>query len=278
VVDSVQALSGRFVDLTAALLQGRETQPSSGQPGGLRDRFSRAMTGAGLKVDVAAGMRDLVLRGTALGPQGRWIVAAANSGLATLAFKHRNYDAALSHLGGAVAAGYSNCVALNDPIFRPFWSDPRFTAIYGRMRISEADLDELLWLTREIQAMSRDATQASIDNIGRHDTGVSLLAQAPMPMREPQTAGVFVARLELLAVQRVLQQLAMNADISRSSGNVSLSLIDDSWDERRARRDSWEADRVERARQRAAEARAFRERPGAGRALMPCPPLGSVVV
>ncbi|MGR7000641.1 hypothetical protein ACU686_25645 [Yinghuangia aomiensis] len=78
-VDSVRALSGRFVDLTAALLQGREAQPSSGQPGGLRDRFSRAMTGAGLKVDVAAGMRDLVLRGTALGPQGPWIVAAANS-------------------------------------------------------------------------------------------------------------------------------------------------------------------------------------------------------
>lgn len=277
-VDSVQSLSSRFVDLNVAILQGRDAQPPSGPPGGLRDRFSRAMAGAGLRVDAAAGMRDLVLRGTALGPRGQWIVAAANSALAALAFKHRNYDAALSHLGGAVAAGYSNCVALNDPVFRPLWSDPRFTAIYGRMRISEADLDELIWLAREVQAMSREATQASIDNIGRHDTGVSLLAQAPLPTREPQTAGVFAARLELVAVQTVLQQLAMNSDINRSANNISLSLIDDSWNERQARRDGWEADRVERERQRAAQARAFRERPGAGRALMPCPPLGSLVL
>ncbi|MGR7000640.1 hypothetical protein ACU686_25640 [Yinghuangia aomiensis] len=144
----------------------------------------------------------------------------------------------LSHLGGAVAAWLQpNCVALNDPIFRPFWGDPRFTAIYGRMRVSEADLDELLWLTRNPgDEPGSDAGVHRIASDGRHQ-GV-LLAQAPAAHAEPQTAGVFVARLELIAVQRVLQQLAMNSDINRSSNNISLSLIDDSWDDRQARRDS----------------------------------------
>ncbi|MEV6951003.1 hypothetical protein [Streptomyces sp. NPDC051183] len=68
----------------------------------------------------------------------------------------------------------------------------------------------------------------------------------------------------------------MKAEFQRSSGNTSLSLIDDTWDYTRARRDAWHADNLESRYQRAADARAFVERPGAGTMLMPCPPLGSI--
>jgi hypothetical protein len=92
----------------------------------------------------------------------------------------------------------------------------------------------------------------------------------------PHTAGVLVTRLDLTAVQRVLQQAAMDSDISRSGNNISLSLIDDSWDHSAARRDAWRADNLDYDRQRAAMARAFRERPGVRADLVPCPPLGSL--
>ncbi|KJY29189.1 hypothetical protein VR46_37310, partial [Streptomyces sp. NRRL S-444] len=79
---------------------------------------------------------------------------------------------------------------------------------------------------------------AAVDNIGRLDTGVSPLPQAPMPTREPNTPGVLITRIDLAATQTALQQAALKAEFQRSSGNTSLSLIDDSWDYERARRDA----------------------------------------
>ncbi|MFG2874687.1 hypothetical protein ACGFYU_06705 [Streptomyces sp. NPDC048337] len=144
------------------------------------------------------------------------------------------------------------------------------------MRITSADLDELFWLHREMQIMSEDATRASIDNIGRLDTGVSLLPQAPMPTREPDTLGLLITRIELAATRTALQQAALKWEFQRSSGNTSLGLIDDSWDYDRARRDAWDADSLESQREQAAAARAFVARPGADTRLIPCPPLGSI--
>jgi len=68
----------------------------------------------------------------------------------------------------------------------------------------------------------------------------------------------------------------VKADFQRSSGNTSLSLIDDSWDYAHARRDAWHADELDSQRLQAAAARAFVERTGAGTMLVPCPPLGSI--
>lgn len=143
------------------------------------------------------------------------------------------------------------------------------------MRITQADLDEFFWLHQETQLMVRDAQTAAVDNIGRLDTGVSLL---PEPPADPGTEhpGVLVARIDLAATQTALQQAALKSEFQRSSGNTSLSLIDDSWDYDRARRDAWHADELDSRRLRAAEARAFVERPGAGTLLIPCPPLGSI--
>ncbi|MFD7325762.1 hypothetical protein ACFV9D_32595 [Streptomyces sp. NPDC059875] len=230
----------------------------------------------GAAVVGTAGLHDVVARATALGPDGAWLVAAGHSSLGGIAIARGQADEAIFHLDAAVAAGFNDCVALHVAPIRPLHHDPRFRALYQRMRITQADLDEFFWLHQEMQIMSRDAQRASIDNIGRHDTGVSLLPQAPMPTREPNTLGVLITRIELAATQTALQQAAVKWDLQRSSGNTSLSLIDDSWDYARARRDAWHADELESHRLQAAEARAFVERPGAGTMLVPCPPLGSI--
>ncbi|GAA2641431.1 hypothetical protein GCM10010425_54060 [Streptomyces spororaveus] len=222
------------------------------------------------------GFHDVVARATALGPDGAWLVAAGHSSLGILAVLRGEANQGILHLDAAVTAGYNDCVALHVAPLRPLHDDPRFRALYQRMRITQADLDEFFWLHQETQLMVRDAQTAAVDNIGRLDTGVSLLPQAPLPTREPNTPGVLVARIDLAATQTALQQAALKSEFQRSSGNTSLSLIDDSWDYDRARRDAWHTDELDSRRLRAAEARAFVERPGAGTLLIPCPPLGSI--
>ncbi|MEU6867174.1 hypothetical protein ABZ924_28675 [Streptomyces sp. NPDC046876] len=224
----------------------------------------------------SAGLQDVVARARALGPDGTWLVAAGHASLAGLAIARGQADQVVFHLDAAVAAGFNDCVALHSAPVRPLHADPRFRALYQRMRITAADLDEFLWLHREMQIMAQEAQTARVDNIGRLDTGVSLLPQAPMPTREPNTPGVLITRIDLAATQTALQRAALKAEFQRSSGNTSLSLIDDPWDQTRALRDAWHADELESRRRRAAEARAFVERPGADTTLVPCPPLGSI--
>ncbi|MGW3040611.1 hypothetical protein ACWC9T_11310 [Kitasatospora sp. NPDC001159] len=222
------------------------------------------------------GLHDLVARATALGPDGAWLAASGRASLGGLACAQGQAELAILHLEAAVSGGFNDCVALHMALMLPLHQDPRFRALYERMRITQADLDEFFWLHREMQIMVREAQDASVDNIGRLDTGVSLLPQAPMPTREPNTLGVLITRIDLAATQTALQQAAVKAEFQRSSGNTSLSLIDDSWDYPRAMRDAWHADELETRRRQAAEARAFVERPGAGTTLIPCPPLGSI--
>lgn len=225
---------------------------------------------------VGAGLQDVVARAAALGPDGTWLVAAGHACLSELALVRGEADRGILHLDVAVTAGFNDCVALHAAHLRPLHHDPRFQALYQRMRVTPADLDEFLWLHQEMQLMAQDAQKATVDNIGRLDTGVSLLPQAPMPTREPNTPGILITRIDLAAVQTALRQAALKLEFQRSSGNTSLSLIDDSWDYSHARRDAWDADALESQYLRAAEARAFVERPGAGTMLIPCPPLGSI--
>ena len=227
-------------------------------------------------VDVATGFHDVITRATALGPDAAWLAGAGHSGLAALAFRHAQLDRALSHLDAAVTAGFNDCVALHAAALRPQHDDPRFRAIYQRIRITTADLDELLWIHREIHIMSRDAARASTENIGRHDTGISLLPAAPIPTRVPNTPGVLITRIDLAATQTVLQRAIMKADISRAGGNASISAVSYNWDDARARRDAWRADDLESQRRQAAAARAFVERPGVSTLVDPCPSLGSI--
>ncbi|MCX5199203.1 hypothetical protein OOK31_35885 [Streptomyces sp. NBC_00249] len=250
--DTVNSLAVRVHELLVALLSG------------------------GSAAEGTAGFHDVVARATALGPDGTWLVAAGHASLGGLACAQGQTDQAVHHLDAAVAAGYNDCVALHVAPIRPLHHDPRFRSLYQRMRITQADLDEFFWLHQEMQLMSQDAQNAAVDNIGRLDTGVSLLPQAPMPTREPNTLGILITRIDLAATQTALRQAAWKLDIQRSSGNTSLGLIDDSWDDPRATRDAWHADELDSRRLRAAEARAFVERPGAGSVLIPCPPLGSI--
>jgi hypothetical protein len=228
-------------------------------------------------VEVAMGLNDVIARATALGPDATWLVGAGHSGLAAQAFLHRQLDRALAHLDAAVTAGFNDCVALHAAALRPLHEDPRFRAIYQRIRITAADLDELAWIHQEMHLMSRDAARASTENIGRLDTGISRLPQAFVPTRVPNTPGVLIARIDLAATQTTLQRAIMKAEISRAAGNAAISAVSYNWNDARARRDAWRADDLDSQRRQAAAARAFVERPGVSTVVTACPPLGSLV-
>ncbi|MFJ9691189.1 hypothetical protein [Kitasatospora sp. NPDC101183] len=273
--DTVNSLASRVHELLVAHLSSPAAAAIPGQ--GAFATLARAVLGAPQGVHVAAGFQDVIARASVLGPDAAWLVAAGHGGLAGLALKQRQPDQALYHLDRAVAAGYNDCLALHAAPMRAFHADPRFRAAYQRMRITLADLDEITWAHREMQIMSRDASRAAVDNIGRRDTGIGLLPQAPIPTRVPDTPGVWIVRIELAAVQTVLQRAMIKADTSRASGNAAISAISDTWDYAGARRDAWRADELAAHRQQAADARAFVERPGVSTLVIPCPPLGSLV-
>ncbi|MFD7556450.1 MULTISPECIES: hypothetical protein [unclassified Streptomyces] len=253
-VDTVNSLATRTHELLVALM----TQGPAG-------------VGA-----ATAGIHDIMARATALGPDAAWLAASGHATLAGLALVRGQADEVIHHLDTAVAGGFNDCVALHSAPIRPLHGDPRFRALYERMRVTPADLDELFWLHQEMQIMTRESQDATVDNIGRLDTGVSPLPAAPMPTRRPNTPGVLITRIDLAVTQAALQQAAIKAEFQRSAGNTSLSLIDDTWDYPRARRDAWDADVLDTRRHQAAAARAFVERPGVGTMLIPCPPLGSI--
>ncbi|KIF05809.1 hypothetical protein PL81_11100 [Streptomyces sp. RSD-27] len=242
----------------------------------LHDLLVTCLAGAPRRGDLASGLHDVVARAAPLGPDAAWLAAACHANLGDLAVAEGDVNRALYHLDAAVTAGYNDCLALHIPSIRPLHQDPRFRVTYERMRITQGDFEELVWLHREMQIMVAEAREATVDNIGRLDTGVSPLPQAPLPARAPHTPGLLVTRIELAALQTALQQAAAKAEFGRSAGNTSLDLIDGSWDHIRAMSDARHADDRDTRRQREAEARAFVERPGAGAVLLACPPLGSL--
>ncbi|MFG2334974.1 hypothetical protein [Streptomyces yangpuensis] len=271
--DTVDSLVARVHELLVVHLTQGAAAPAEQD---VLSSLGLSFPGAPRRVDVAAGLHDLIVRAGAVGPDGTWLVAAGHASLAGIAVAGGRADQVLFHLDAAVTAGFNDCVALHADPVRPLHHDPRFRALYRRMLITQADLDEFFWLHGEMWTTARDARNASVDNVGRIDTGVSPLPQAPMPTREPDTPGVLITRLDLAATQTALQRAFMKAEFQRSAGNTSLGLIDDAWDLPRARHDARYADEADLRRRRAAEARAFVERPGAGTVLAPCPPLGSL--
>ncbi|MEU7560341.1 hypothetical protein [Streptomyces eurythermus] len=255
--DTVHSLASRLHDL---LVEHSLTRVSSGPP---------AHVGAALEKT-----KPIAEGAARLGPDAMWINAVIYSTLATAGLRGNNLRVALLSLEIAVQAGYNDCLQVASSAMSPLHHHDRFRALYQRMLISQADLDELRRQHQELQFMARDLERASTDNIARRDTHILRLPQAPMPTRVPDTPGILAARLEVQAAQSALQNFALEAEMSRAANNMTLSMMD-SWDYGQARRDTWSADAVEAHVRNAGAARAYFEPPGLSHAVVHCPPFGS---
>ncbi|MFB7617291.1 hypothetical protein [Kitasatospora sp. NPDC056181] len=272
-VDSVSSLATRFRDLLVTNMTHAGGSLVPGQ-GALLSATSPLWT-VPQDLDVTRDFQELTTRATALGSHGMWLAAAGHAGLAAQAIARGQTRYAVLCLTVAVAFGYNDCVALHAAAIRPLHDLPQFQDLYRQIRVTPADLAEFLWLRREMQTLSRDAQRAGIENLRRQDSRMSVLPQAPMPDRDPNTNGILITRFELAAARIALQQALMQSDIARRSDNLLRHAVSER-DHSRARRDSWHAHLQESQLQLAAPRRAFIEDSNAHTTSIPCPPLGSI--
>ncbi|WP_157548756.1 hypothetical protein [Nonomuraea candida] len=215
--------------------------------------------------DLARGRHAL----TALLPEAwrrgpRWGLAMIHAMLADLHGRTGDVPGGMQHFHAAVDLGWNDCLTIwSDPGFAALARSPHFAAVYGRVWITPADLEELGWLRAEATAISQELSWIAAENIGRTDHGTTDVFHAPLPTRAPDGAGVLAARMSLAILQRAGLDLVASSDITRISGLIATDAIGgSSYSDWEIWRSAGLADSRAAARRASAQARAFRPTPG----------------
>jgi len=181
-----------------------------------------------------------------------------------------NRDRALMLMDQAVRSGFDDCAAVQREELKPLRSDRAFNELFSRIRISEADLKELDWLKMEIQNVSHETKMMIAENVNRVDTGITLVPQSAIPVRETASPGVLFNR-ELLKMMHLRQRwYALEADKLRMSHVTKMTIISGGPSARQVTLSSSYAQRNAEDRKRAIEARKFALPPGVSTEPRPC--------
>lgn len=215
----------------------------------------------------------------------QWQTSAAYADLAYLDFTLKQADAGFAAYEHAVQLGYDDFIIVHEiPIFRPYFSDPRFKATYAKMKISQADMTELYWLKGEIQSAIHDMNMMIQENMGRKDDSFTEVPQQQIPTRKTGSVGVMTNRLVLDIIQGMQRNNVRESDVSRINHLIQMGIIsrmpggdgsneDDSRQVLESRR---QADERAQQRRQAIAGRRFSLPGGASTVLQPCPALGSL--
>lgn len=132
----------------------------------------------------------------------------------------------IEHFRAAVATGWNDCVAAaGEPGLAALSASPEYRRIYGLIRVSPADLEELRWLHAERAHIDHDTSMMISENIGRKDSSPTEVPQSALPTRAPDGPGVPAARA-LLRLRQLSQLHAVQvSDNMRRSHVTSMSVI-----------------------------------------------------
>lgn len=156
----------------------------------------------------------------------RWVKVLAFSDLAVLDLGRQEVDQGLANFEQAVKLGFNDIFTIRQLTqFQTVFALPRFQEIYGRMKISPADLNELTWLHGEMQAISADTGAMIRDNMGRVDSEFTEVAQVALPTRKPQSPTVEGIRMVLLMLQRYQKEMVAQSDQSRINHQLQMNII-----------------------------------------------------
>lgn len=219
----------------------------------------------------------------------KWQESGADADLAYLYVLTKQPDAAMSAFEQAVQLGYDDFLTLHQlPLFRSYFTNPRFRAAYAKMKISQADSAELYWLKGEIQSAIHDMSMMITENMNRKDDAFTQVPQQQIPTRKTNSVAVMVNRLVLSLIQTMQTNNVHESDVSRINHLITMGIIAHmpSGD---GSSSNWSTDNTqeileskrqadERARQRSQSiaSRRFSLPAGASTTLQPCPPLGSI--
>ncbi|MEN6620045.1 MAG: hypothetical protein ABFD50_00630 [Smithella sp.] len=206
------------------------------------------------------------------------------SDLALLYLESGNVEKGLQVLEKAILLGFNDFFILQGAeAYKQLFEREEFQVLYSKMRISQADALELLWIYTEIQRINHDTNMMIIENMNRPDGDFTQIPQVQIPDRTPQSPTIFSARLKLQMWQRFQKEMVLDSDIQRIGHNTSLKLIKNMGDSTYSDDDYMKEIISRQHIQRQFEARitAVRQRefilpPDASTVPEPCPDLGSI--
>lgn len=221
----------------------------------------------------------------------QWVQNCAYSEMSIAYIRQNKVNDCLNALENAVANGFNNFILIHEvPEFRPLFTNPRFQEIYGKMRISEADMKEFYWIYSEIQSVNHETTMLITENMGRPDDQYTAIYPSQIPNRIPQSSTVLALRELLQVVQNNQKANVLQSDMSRISHNMNMNIINNMGGSEDANTRYWkeqekqnkilnsiqQANQRAQQRQNAVQQRRFVLPANTSTVLQPCPKLGSI--
>ncbi len=182
-----------------------------------------------------------------------------------------NKDRALAMIEQAIQSGFDDCPAMQQrEELKLIRSDPRFQELHLRVRVSEADLNEISWLKTEIESVRHDTKMMITENMNRVDSGVTVVTQSAIPIRATASPAVLYYRELLKATLQSQRSYVFEADKLRIQHLTRMRIISGGASSEEVARSLRYAESAAEARKRAIDARRFSLPPGTATTPRPC--------
>ena len=155
-----------------------------------------------------------------------WLKAACEYEVAELYGALNEADNAIAALGRAVQLGFDDCLTPRaSQRLAATLKNPQAAQALAGVRITEADLRELVWLKSEVGHAEHDARMMITENINRVDQQPTEIPQARLPERPTTSAGVLYWRQQLLLMQRAQREFVKKSDEERMTHAAASGVI-----------------------------------------------------
>jgi len=155
-----------------------------------------------------------------------WLKAGAEYEIAELYAQLNETDNTIAALNNAVQLGFDDCLTpRNSKRLATILRNPKATQVLARMKITEGDFRELIWLKSEVEHAEHDARMMITDNINRVDQQSTEIPQAELPRRPTHSAGVLYWRQQLLLIQRAQREFVKRSDEERMAHAATMGVI-----------------------------------------------------
>ena len=155
-----------------------------------------------------------------------WLKAGSEYEIAELYAALNESDNAIAALSRAVQLGFDDCLTPRaSKRLTTILKNPKATQALSGMKITEADLRELIWLKSEVGHAEHDARMMITDNINRVDQQATEIPQAQLPTRPTTSLGVLYWRQQLLLIQRAQTVFVRTSDNERMAHSATMGVI-----------------------------------------------------
>jgi len=155
-----------------------------------------------------------------------WLKAGSEYEIAELYGELGETDNAIAALDNAVQLGFDDCLTpRTSKRLATVLKNPKATQALAKMKITEGDFRELIWLKSEVEHAEHDARMMITDNINRVDQQSTEIPQAQLPTRPTHSAGVLYWRQQLLLIQRAQREFVKKSDEERMAHAATMGVI-----------------------------------------------------